>query len=69
MAAMFITPPEPNHTRSANADWMELRALRAAACLGLKDDELSQVDGREQFSNVEAWVKATLEIPGFMESA
>ena len=30
MAAMFITPPEPNHTRSANADWMELQALRAA---------------------------------------
>ncbi len=30
MAAMFITPPEQNHTRSANADWMELQALRAA---------------------------------------
>ena len=30
MAVMFITPPEQNHTRSANADWMELQALRAA---------------------------------------
>ena len=41
----------------------------AGACLGSKDDELSQVDGREQFRDVEAWVEATLEIPGFMESA
>ncbi len=30
MAALFITPPERNHPRSANADWMELQALRAA---------------------------------------
>ena len=30
MAAIFITPPEQNHTRSANADWMELQALRGA---------------------------------------
>ena len=30
MADLFITPPEQNHTRSANADWMELQALRAA---------------------------------------
>ena len=30
MADLFITPPERNHTRSANADWMEIQALRAA---------------------------------------
>ena len=30
MAELFITPPERNHTRSANADWMELQALRTA---------------------------------------
>lgn len=29
MATMSITPPEQNHTRSANADWMELHALRS----------------------------------------
>ena len=29
MATMFITPPEQNHSRSANADWMELHALRS----------------------------------------
>ena len=60
------------HSRFPDS-WIVFDRFRIAhfadACLGSKNDELSQVDGREQFRDVEAWVEATLEIPGFMESA
>ncbi len=41
----------------------------ADACLGSAGDDSAGVDGRDQFSDVETWVKALLEIPEFMESA
>jgi hypothetical protein len=40
----------------------------AGACLNSKNDEPSQVDGRDRFCHIQAWVEATFGIPGFLES-
>ena len=43
-------------------------AYFAGVCLSSKGYKPSQVDGRERFSHVRAWVEATFGIPGFVES-
>lgn len=40
----FVTPPTPNSTRSANADWMELRAICSASGRSTVGDLLGVID-------------------------
>ena len=40
----FVAPPAPNGTRSANADWMELQAIRSAGRRSTIGDLLGIID-------------------------